>query len=669
MTANMPPPPPARIEMRQLPPHPRLWISADGRGGSPTVAQLRARREDPKAAPAWAAIQEGRGAESRALVYLLTGEEAALMQAVERFRASTSPNRLIAQALAYDWLHAGLSEAQRKELAEQLLAGAEATTERESAGLFEILHNIPDTATAAQCLVALATADEFPERAQAVFDRGWRYQRELLRLTGDQEAEPDPLNPIHPLAGGGWPEGWDYDRHGTVPALTLWLALRSAGGPDFVSHSRYLDDKLRWYLLGLLPSENYLLPLGDNDFPGVTPFWYDLHLLAMASAAEGPHAPYLRDYLDRTPVQGGSALSTFCFVDPAGPRRDWKTLPTDYFAGGVGTAAWRSSWEKDASYVAVQASDHFVYHQQNQDGALYLYRNAPLAWRSGVYDGRVHDHNVNYVIRTVAANCMLVTDPKEQFRGPDGVEAVNDGGQVIGNWRPKADSLERLQQMREDRESYVDRVTWLAYESGPDYGYAAFEYGRAYRIGKVPEAIRQVVFLKPDWVVVLDRVTSGDPSFQKTFVLHAPEEMEVEAGAGRTTITTRTGPATVAPGRLFCQTLLPHGARLARVGGPGEEFLVAGVNRAPVGGVRTQLPGTYRLEVQAPTGEATTVFLHVFYLCPSGEVEEMPRVELVQGEEGEATVSLAEGKYVVRFALTGKAEWEWVKGGERRKTG
>ncbi len=663
MTITLPPPPPAYVEIRHLAPHPRLWVSADGRAHMPTVALLRGRMQSE----AWSVIQEARGIEFRAMVCLLTCDPSALAQTVEQFQPARDPHRLISQSFAYDWVYAGLDEAKRQELARLLLDSADSAWERRYASLPEILHNIPNTATAAQCLAGLAAADEFPDRAQAVFDRGWRYQRETLRATGDSERRLDALNPIYPLAGGGWPEGHDYDRHGTLESLTLWLALRSAGGPDFVTGSRFVDAKILWYLQGLMPSGNYLLPVADNDFPGNIPLWHDLHVLAMSAAADGPHAPYLRDYLDHHPVDTGSALSTFCFVDPTAPRRDWRTLPTDYCAAGVGTAAFRSSWGTDASYVAVQASDHFVYHQQNQDGALCLYRNAPLAWRSGVYDGDVHDHNVNYVIRSIAANCILVTDPQEGYHGPNGVEAVNDGGQVIGNWMPKADGLESLARLRSQPESYVDRVTWLAYESAADYGYAAFEYGRAYRLGKVPEAIRQVVFLKPDWVVVLDRVTSGDPSFQKTFLLHAPEEMEVDPATGLTTITTTTGPATVAPGKLLCRTLLPHGAQLTRIGGPDQEFIVAGINRPLHEGVKTQLPGTYRLEVQAPTGVATTAFLHVFYLCPSAAVKEMPPAALLPDDAQHAKVSLAGGKYVLRFALAGAADWQWVKGGKRRK--
>ncbi|MCJ7821699.1 MAG: hypothetical protein MUQ26_01225, partial [Armatimonadetes bacterium] len=235
--AAMPPPPPAYVEIAHLAPHPRLWVSSDGRANTPSVNTLRTRAQDPGAARAWSVIEESSGIQYRALVYLLTGNGPDLAEVVEQFRPVRDPHRLAAQALAYDWLYPSLDEAQRQELARLLLDSADAAWERNYARLPEFLHNIPNTATAAQCLAALAAADELPDRAQSVFDRGWRYQREIPRCTSDGDANLDRLNPIYPLAGGGWPEGHDYDRHGTLEALELWLALRSAGGPDFVSGS------------------------------------------------------------------------------------------------------------------------------------------------------------------------------------------------------------------------------------------------------------------------------------------------------------------------------------------------------------------------------------------------------------------------------------------------
>jgi hypothetical protein len=654
-----------RISLSKLAAHPRLWVSAQGRGGAPTPAALKRRAENPEAARFWSEIAGSDRIEHLALVYLLTGDRNAFEQAVGKFEKTTSSDLLSREALAFDWVYEGLNEGERKRIAGLLLESAEEMQGRGYASLRHQWHNIPCRYTAAMCVAALAAADEFPERAQACFDWGWEYQRENYLSAGDYDARPDALNPRYPLLGGGWPEGHDYDRHSSLPSVWLWLALRTATRINPVSGSRYLDQKFLWHWYALLPTERYILPVADTDWPHTIPSHHDLNVMAMSAAGEGPHAPFVRHYVWEWPTSGWSALTGFVFCGPEAPRRDPRELPTDYFAAGVGTATFRSAWGKDASFVAVQATDFFTYHQQNQNGAFYLYRNAPLAWRSGVYDGDVYDHNVNYTVRSIAANCILVFDPEEQYRVADRQTQANDGGQVIGNWGPRPNTFAELDALRADPENHVDRATWLAYESGDNYGYAAFEYGRSYATGKVPEAIRQLVFVKPDWVVVMDRVRSGKPEFQKTFVVHAPEEMEVDPAAGLTTVVTRGEIGAVAAGKLFCKTLLPRGAELARVGGPEARFLVEGRSREPHRVAEEQLPGVYRLEVRAPQ-EETTVFLHAFYLCPSVETAAMPAVELVADDEGHVTVSLEGGAQVLRFATAGPAEWEWVKGGERR---
>ena len=206
MIAALPPPPPAHVEIRHLAPHPRLWLSADGRAHTPSLSVLRERTQDPGASRAWSTIQASRAIQYRALVHLLTGDGPDLAEIVEQFRPVRDPHRLGAQALAYDWLYPSLDEAQRQQLARLLLDSADAAWQRTYARLPEFLHNIPNTATAAQCLAALAVADEFPDRAQSVFDRGWGHQREILRCTGDGDAHPDRLKPARqpiPLRDGG----------------------------------------------------------------------------------------------------------------------------------------------------------------------------------------------------------------------------------------------------------------------------------------------------------------------------------------------------------------------------------------------------------------------------------------------------------------------------------
>jgi hypothetical protein len=93
----------------------------------------------------------------------------------------------------------------------------------------------------------------------------------------------------------------------------------------------------------------------------------------------------------------------------------------------------------------------------------------------------------------------------------------------------------------------------------------------AYPGEKSREAVRQFVFIKPDYFVVYDRVTSVSVDQQKVFLLHTDGK-----------------PAAVAPGiwrsenqqgSLFTRTLLPVKLNSEIIGGPGNEFFTGGKNR------------------------------------------------------------------------------------------
>ena len=97
-------------------------------------------------------------------------------------------------------------------------------------------------------------------------------------------------------------------------------------------------------------------------------------------------------------------------------------------------AVMRSGWGTSDTVVTFKCSDWYTYHQNNGQGAFMIYKTAPLTTRTGVYDGGVHDHYVNCVIRTIAQNGITVIKPGEQYFDPDGVPAANDGGQMIQQW-------------------------------------------------------------------------------------------------------------------------------------------------------------------------------------------------------------------------------------------
>ena len=75
----------------------------------------------------------------------------------------------------------------------------------------------------------------------------------------------------------------------------------------------------------------------------------------------------------------------------------------------------------------------------------------------------------------------------------------------------------------------------------------------------------------PALFFVMDKITSKDKSFKKTFLLHSLQEPEV---SGNTTTIKRDTDGY--NGKLVNQTLYPADARIEKVGGPGKQWFVSG---------------------------------------------------------------------------------------------
>ena len=105
-------------------------------------------------------------------------------------------------------------------------------------------------------------------------------------------------------------------------------------------------------------------------------------------------------------------------------------------------------------------------------------------------------HLFQYYCRTVAHNCILIHMPGEKLPrywgspapGEEDTGVVNDGGQISQLGSELA-----------------------AFETNPHFTYLASDATKCYSDEKCRLALRQFVFIPPDYFVVLDRVTSTDP--------------------------------------------------------------------------------------------------------------------------------------------------------------
>jgi heparin/heparan-sulfate lyase len=109
-----------------------------------------------------------------------------------------------------------------------------------------------------------------------------------------------------------------------------------------------------------------------------------------------------------------------------------------------------------------------------------------------------------------------------------------------------------------------------------------------------------------------------------------PSDQTRTTDANEPTVDGQTARADQDRGRLFCRTLLPRDATIEKVGGPGQEFLVDGVNypidAGPAKGIVArqytgikkleyaevpELMGRWRLEIKPGAPRAEDVFLHL----------------------------------------------------------
>jgi len=289
----------------------------------------------------------------------------------------------------------------------------------------------------------------------------------------------------------------------------------------------------------------------------------------------------------------------------------------------LGQTFMRSGRRPDSTYCLFTAGSKTTVHKHYDENNFVIFKNDFLALDSGTRAVETDTQLRYYYAQTVAHNCVLVHRPGEPMpehwgRTSNEPEAkVGHGGQVSG------------------------AAKVLAFATNPMFSYIASDAAPVYQ-RKATAAVRQFIHVQPDYFVVYDRVDAADPSYLRQWLLHTENEPSVEGGTVR---------ADCGRGRLFCETLLPADASLAKVGGPGREYWASGKNwemdakfeksaeaYARKIGVGTYF-GKWRLEVSAPVGAKETCFLHV--LTAADTSRESPVRAARADEDGRDGVTLS----------------------------
>ena len=221
----------------------------------------------------------------------------------------------------------------------------------------------------------------------------------------------------------------------------------------------------------------------------------------------------------------------------------------------MGQVYMRSGTGDDDTYVLFVSGGVPLQHKHYDNNNFIIYKKGWRAIDSGTRP-EPGLHLSHYYCRTVAHNCVTVRMPGEVMPAywggpalsePTDVPVPNDGGQC---------------------EKLGSKL--LSLEETPDWVYLASDATACYHQAKVSQVLREFIWFCPDLFVVMDRVTSKDASYPKTWLWHTINQP------------VKLGPAewkeSSEGGAMICRTLLPEDAAQELIGGPGKDFWSDGRN-------------------------------------------------------------------------------------------
>jgi hypothetical protein len=448
--------------------------------------------------------------------------------------------------------------------------------------------------------------------------------------------------------GGGWAEG-HYINYWLLEWLTFCEVARTCEGIDYYSHApkffryRAIAGMFEMFPGGQPRELNCAIPMGDGD-TGVYGGHSDTTLTARRILAS-----YYRDDPAHQCVNAYNEQVTgvcipeyahleFLFGDLTIPKGNLKAFKLSHCSPGPGYVYARSSWEHDSSYLFFKCGDRFTAHQHLDVGTFTIYKNAPLVLPGGYYDDFSGNHACNYYIRTIGCNSMLIFDPTEKF--PDGIRAgpksFNDGGQrypMPKGWGQNWGALDKTE--REKNIADMHLADLLAYDDQGSFMYTAGDCSKAYAASKCDFFTRQIVYIRPDTIVIFDRVQAKNPNFKKTFLLHT---MKAPSGTAPNLVVNN------GKGRLYIQTVLPAEPEVKLHTGK-DLYAYNGSEGAvnPAKAVVGNIPEC-RVEISPKTAAQTDYFLHVL-TTGDDTTPQPPKPECKVGSD----VALTVGNTKLRF--------------------
>jgi hypothetical protein len=408
-----------------------------------------------------------------------------------------------------------------------------------------------------------------------------------------------------------WPEGYNY----WIQERAFGFILAASGYLNSVENAKYRAEMLGtikrvglWHIYATRP-DNRIEGIGDEgsrvDLKDQTRRIIDLIGQLTKDPVFSLYSRYIEGLYGKESYyhefQWGFTLFNDPDIDLLGQninkldRFDALLPDSAIFGKGAFNQIYiRSGWDQDATFISFRAGDTFTHHGHYDAGHFTIFKKAPLAINSSVYGDLFSENRLNYSIRTIAKNSLLILRPGEKVH-PNRFfnNNVADGGQrvilptgsaivSVEDWERNLSEGDYLQggrlvhfQNNDAEFVYIDSDLTDAYNT-PHHD----EGGNG---GKVSQVLRQLFYMtNEDVLIVHDSIVATNANYTKKWLLHTinrPQinDLRVLKGSTDNGILESTANKAIISNNgsyLTLQQIYPKEAHIRLVGGPDYQYYV-----------------------------------------------------------------------------------------------
>jgi hypothetical protein len=328
------------------------------------------------------------------------------------------------------------------------------------------------------------------------------------------------------LAGGGWPEGWQYGEYTTVEIALVSRAFETGAGLDMASKLPWLSQMVTYHVHALLPDERSVYDGGTWGEHPARPSAAGLAaaVVALAGVDEVRVAEARWMISHALPRLGREQAWVGLLADNhrAAERNPREGEPTSLHLSGQGLTFARSDWSRRAVWASFQAGPRLAEDHQDADQGHFEVFRGP--------DGMLVDGGDSEGSATINHNTLLVDDGGRHLNYPPNQ----------GVWGTK---------VRTTRFADDGVVAVAVGDIGEAYAPSCAEDGCSKR--SVQQIVRTFAFLRPSLLVLDDRVMLERPEYDVTWAAHVTTNPTVAGGLAS---------AVVGESRVDIRTLEPENA-------------------------------------------------------------------------------------------------------------